>query len=1411
MKKLLRYPPPRLITFIGLMLFLGSLVVFFSLPGCGSSGDPAHTGGTSVTSDEKDTDASSEKADATVKHFGIKPFWTYDVNTIGGGGKAMTHLWGGNFLVQYTDISFPGRGLPVELRRTYNSQSTAKGSFGKGWTCIFDTHLIINESNVVLVDAYGTRYNFTNPQPDGDNVVYKAPAGRNTVFKKLADGTYTEKKKNGSTYIFDQTGKLLKIQHRNANNYIQFLYNDAGDPMAIQEASGRATLIQCDTNHRISTITDPEGRITSYHYSGGHLHRVIDPALHSTYFDYNEQGLLSVITNPRSFMSSFVYDDQSRITEFHDTLFTVSYQYFDDRTEVTDTNDHHLVYYLNAKGNNIQTIDSLGNSSYFTWDNKMNIIHTKNAKDQEVSYSYDGRGNVLSAVNSLFTLGYTYDSSNNLTSTTDGNGKITTFTYTPTQFDADGVLARVTTPLGRTVNFVYNECDEPITVVNAREKPTGYTFDVEGNITDVTDAMSVTTHMTYNLVGEALTVSDPFGRTTTFDYYANGLVHTVTTPGSDGTGATTEYKFDANGNRTKVIDALLRPTSYTFDEDDRMKTVTDAKGKVSAYTYEKGHLISTQDPTGFITTMSYDANDRMISRSNPITTESYTYDPLGLILTKDTGLGVIQYSYDELNRVNRITTPPGRTVSYSYDNNSNRTGSLQEDGTGSHLITRLDVSCSFDDDNRLVSRSKSFDGTTYERTSYDFDNNNNLVTLGVTVRRGVPVLPMWMPVPLNHDEVSFSFNYGYDDLDRQVSVHNSNGDVITADYDAVGNMTALHYPGNSNSIRVYDQENRIAMVQNNDPYIDQDPHSFYTAYNYSYDKVGNFISFEKNPSAPYTGGPKIFRYDRVDRLLYDEGAMMRFTYDDAGNKTRDIYTTTSTYIDYTYNGGHQLIAKTPGPGLTTDAYEFQYDANGNTSKKIWYAYGAPPETRGSIYTLYSYNPFNRITSKQYCADTSMSEGILHFIDREENLNYDDDNELIFSEQRRYDGVVDPEEYTAFDSTNIIHGYDGGKLIYKNMASGFVDNWLLNGAPFYDMEYYTYLNGIKVGATPFFSMAGDLNPETLKAIETRIEERARKQRESPFAASSARRRDKGQPQRFIRKPKGNARGGETDLTEFCLYDGQGNIVERANASAYRDFYNYRSYGEPLNSGVDDGYKGYEKGPCGAGTYGSPYEWELSYKTGVRIYDPASGRFLQPDPFKGYMSEPASQNPYMYCRGNPIKYSDPSGYYSVEYEGGAQKNQGFEDFVQNIGSIATDQEKQSLMDFGNLSPGQLANTLKWNGEYGPKIVVSGTQGSHVDKVTGNIYISERQANYFRTENETFSDKPGALAIYGVALLFHETVNYGHFTEDPANFRQNAFSIDQTFAHGGFNMLRYGQWNLSTGYIKSNSDELGARRGD
>jgi RHS repeat-associated protein len=94
------------------------------------------------------------------------------------------------------------------------------------------------------------------------------------------------------------------------------------------------------------------------------------------------------------------------------------------------------------------------------------------------------------------------------------------------------------------------------------------------------------------------------------------------------------------------------------------------------------------------------------------------------------------------------------------------------------------------------------------------------------------------------------------------------------------------------------------------------------------------------------------------------------------------------------------------------------------------------------------------------------------------------------------------------------------------------------------------------------------------------------------------------------------------------------------------FKYDSYGNTLEAETDGdepesgGYKGYDHGA-------------IYFKTGARHYDPNTGTFISPDPFKGYMGDPQSQHPYMYCHGNPVKYSDPSGYEIAEGPTGAHE--------------------------------------------------------------------------------------------------------------------------------------------------------------
>jgi RHS repeat-associated protein len=56
----------------------------------------------------------------------------------------------------------------------------------------------------------------------------------------------------------------------------------------------------------------------------------------------------------------------------------------------------------------------------------------------------------------------------------------------------------------------------------------------------------------------------------------------------------------------------------------------------------------------------------------------------------------------------------------------------------------------------------------------------------------------------------------------------------------------------------------------------------------------------------------------------------------------------------------------------------------------------------------------------------------------------------------------------------------------------------------------------------------------------------------------------------------------------------------------------------------------------------FMWDGLQINGVRAYDPTLGSWTTPDAFEGDAHDPASQQKYMWNRGNPVDYGDPSGY-------------------------------------------------------------------------------------------------------------------------------------------------------------------------
>ncbi|MDD5492793.1 MAG: RHS repeat-associated core domain-containing protein [bacterium] len=94
---------------------------------------------------------------------------------------------------------------------------------------------------------------------------------------------------------------------------------------------------------------------------------------------------------------------------------------------------------------------------------------------------------------------------------------------------------------------------------------------------------------------------------------------------------------------------------------------------------------------------------------------------------------------------------------------------------------------------------------------------------------------------------------------------------------------------------------------------------------------------------------------------------------------------------------------------------------------------------------------------------------------------------------------------------------------------------------------------------------------------------------------------------------------------ALVDSDGNIAQT---------YSYDSFGNIINS---------------SGTISQPYTFtsrEYDEETGLyyyraRYYDAKIGRFLQEDPFSGYIRIPSTQNHYTYVINNPLNLIDPWG--------------------------------------------------------------------------------------------------------------------------------------------------------------------------
>jgi len=230
-------------------------------------------------------------------------------------------LASGNTFIEESDVSLPGLGGGLKLRRTWNStwpatQTTNQvGSFGPKWKSNYDERVYVGADHFVkYATGDGDFWSF-GLSSSGPGFSVAAPAN---VKATLVAGTttWTLTFQNGEKRLFNiGTGQLTAIIDRNGNT-TQLSYDSSSRLVTVTDAASRHLYFAYANSSSllVTGVSSDVGLSLSYSYDAqGRLAQVTKPDLTTTNFTYNSQSLITQVTDSQGkVLESHTYDSQSR-------------------------------------------------------------------------------------------------------------------------------------------------------------------------------------------------------------------------------------------------------------------------------------------------------------------------------------------------------------------------------------------------------------------------------------------------------------------------------------------------------------------------------------------------------------------------------------------------------------------------------------------------------------------------------------------------------------------------------------------------------------------------------------------------------------------------------------------------------------------------------------------------------------------------------------------------------------------------------------------------------------------------------------------------------------------------------------------------------------------------------------------
>lgn len=554
------------------------------------------------------------------------------------------NLKSGDFVVGFTDLEIPVRGLPITITRTYDSKSSSgSGDFGYGWRLDIDSTKLqviyapTSQSGLYGYPTFtdGTRVVIT--LPDGSVAGYtfvperEGSLGTSFLPKFIADPGVRHKLvvdeisliKLGDRYIDVQNqhdynpadpvfGNAYELRLRNGSKFLinatdgltSEIIDREGNTLTftgqgIISSAGRSVLFERDFANRIVAIVAPDGSRVEYRYdSDGNLAGVKDRANQGTSFEttfaYRQDGAtathyLDTITDPLG--------RQPVVTEYYGgNDFSISGQFgLSNRIKrITDASGKSIDFQYELSANGLERLRSRTTFEY------LNDAETLAIRRFE---QYDANGNVIIEIQGKFQLvsgtweSITSEPPSTTLRTFDSKSNLLSETIVVGQIDDEINLEQD----DLTTQYVYTKHDDVARTIDPRGNQTYNSYDEFGQLWSSADIFGVGTGNFYNSQGQLLRTFTATTEANFFYHPATGDIQWIedenetvlvtignndygdVTTSVDANGNETYFEYDENGNQTatyQIVEADLDGNGTNETYEIRNETTFDEAGQV---------------------------------------------------------------------------------------------------------------------------------------------------------------------------------------------------------------------------------------------------------------------------------------------------------------------------------------------------------------------------------------------------------------------------------------------------------------------------------------------------------------------------------------------------------------------------------------------------------------------------------------------------------------------------------------------------------------------------------------------------------------------------------------------------------------------------------------------------------------